>query len=983
MWSNLAKGLNSTDINATLQKIGNVVAPPEDDDSDFEYYDEDGDGDYLELDEEEENEEHFDEDDGYEEDHEFNEDEGGGHGKGIIEKVANVTPFRLAGMLTRALDDRQPGIQNEDYHENKSLGNEVHSVESNHNDEETENKMDRVLFPKESNGIDEYEVDKGRSPTEVSHEIHISTDKVVGEKNQRIADDGIKMNSKTKPAETVAEIVSKGNIQSKQLTEQSVAEKLEGTAKKSVNTSDATDILLQNEIKEKADTVPIIALTSATEKEIKSSTRKEIQIGGRKAIDDATKENSLATNVTTVYSRREVQQSIDKEAPHSLKPSTLNTARSDFGTKERNVVLSPDDTDITVNTHTTDVQNTTEKAASTAPINHYSRKEVKQVATNESISSEADLNAYSNEHDEVGKFNATNQHEDENNNNDLVGAGNILQTVSDKEENVDLDAPSLPLSKDHEILLDAVDGKRAAQNHAERSKKQMQGEDNPPRAKDSDKKTKSDYIQLLHKLEVAHKEIETLRNEARLEKEKAESEKEDLISQFHSKEVRLLQATSEENQNQTLILQQEYSAKIQHLEQLIEKERRESKDEQAEYKKLLRESYANIDRTESQLKAAVNKYENDIAQAKKQEERALRKVDDRMAQTMAVLDERDEEISRLKKSIRNMESKLSEHKEGEEEAEEELDELHHENETLRETIENLQLEKTKLKEQIEALKSGSEELSGLQMELTMLKEERARERTKNQAAVDSALVSRTQIESERDSALSQLKDSKQQLAAALGDLEIAHSDNARMMTANDNLQSALEAFQDERRAEMEMVDEQRRESEDAIKSAHATATNALKQIHETQMYEFQKASDSAVKNMMQEMELVQGTVEKLKSEKNQIRRSLDEAIHRLQTTQEDIIDRNVMKNILVDWCTLNDKSKRHQVLEVMANLLHFSEEEKEKVHLTSKSLDSVRAKVVGALAAPLPPSKADVEHLEGSNVHEKFINFLMAETDDI
>jgi len=182
MWSNLAKGLNSTDINATLQKIGNVVAPLEDDDSDFEYYDEDGDGDYLELDEEEENEEHFDEDDGYEDDHEFNEDEGGGHGKGIIEKVANVTPFRLAGMLTRALDDRQPGIQNEDYHKNNSLGNEVHSVESNHNDEETENKMDRVLFPKESNGIDEYEVDKGSSPTEVSHEIHINTDKVVGEK---------------------------------------------------------------------------------------------------------------------------------------------------------------------------------------------------------------------------------------------------------------------------------------------------------------------------------------------------------------------------------------------------------------------------------------------------------------------------------------------------------------------------------------------------------------------------------------------------------------------------------------------------------------------------------------------------------------------------------------------------------------------------------------------------------------------------------
>ena len=107
---------------------------------------------------------------------------------------------------------------------------------------------------------------------------------------------------------------------------------------------------------------------------------------------------------------------------------------------------------------------------------------------------------------------------------------------------------------------------------------------------------------------------------------------------------------------------------------------------------MLRVSYSDVDRTENQLKATVNKYENDIAQAQQQEERALRKVGDRMAQTMAVLDERDEEISRLKKSIRSMESKVNEHQEGEEEAEDELEELHQENDSLRQTIEKLELE---------------------------------------------------------------------------------------------------------------------------------------------------------------------------------------------------------------------------------------------------------------------------------------------------
>lgn len=65
---------------------------------------------------------------------------------------------------------------------------------------------------------------------------------------------------------------------------------------------------------------------------------------------------------------------------------------------------------------------------------------------------------------------------------------------------------------------------------------------------------------------------------------------------------------------------------------------------------------------------------------------------------------------------------------------------------------------------------------------------------------------------------------------------------------------------------------------------------------------------------------MEGNIDRLKSENNQMRRSLDEAIHRLQSTQEDVIDRNVMKNILLDWCVLEDQTKRHQVMEVMWNV---------------------------------------------------------------
>ena len=266
--------------------------------------------------------------------------------------------------------------------------------------------------------------------------------------------------------------------------------------------------------------------------------------------------------------------------------------------------------------------------------------------------------------------------------------------------------------------------------------------------------------------------------------------------------------------------------------------------------------------------------------------------------------------------------------------------------------------------------------------MRLLREELDRERAKNQSVVENAITSHSQVETERDAAHLELRDLKQQLAASLADLEIARADASRITTANQNLQNALECFQDERHAEMSLVEERQREAEEALNAANAAKAEATRQIHDAEMKQIQHAADAAVKNAMEEIRDLETKVDKHRSENNQLRRSLDEAIHRLQTSQEDVIDRTLMKNILLDWCTMKDRNKRHQVLQLMANVLHFTDDEKEKVHLTELDIQSVRSSIVGALAAPLPSSKADLEHLEGRNVADKFVNFLLAETDD-
>ena len=108
-----------------------------------------------------------------------------------------------------------------------------------------------------------------------------------------------------------------------------------------------------------------------------------------------------------------------------------------------------------------------------------------------------------------------------------------------------------------------------------------------------------------------------------------------------------------------------------------------------------------------------------------------------------------------------------------------------------------------------------------------------------------------------------------------------------------------------------------------------------------------------------------------------LRKALDEAIARLQTNQEDVIDRSLIKNIILDWHSKKGKGKR-DVMVLLGSILHFTEDEKDKAFIGEGpgTLD----KVYGAVAASLPPAKLNVDKLEGDTVREKWVNFLLAET---
>ncbi len=259
----------------------------------------------------------------------------------------------------------------------------------------------------------------------------------------------------------------------------------------------------------------------------------------------------------------------------------------------------------------------------------------------------------------------------------------------------------------------------------------------------------------------------------------------------------------------------------------------------------------------------------------------------------------------------------------------------------------------------------------------MLEEERQREKAALESETEKSSEDYALAISQRDTARAELQDLQQQLAAARADLDLANTDRNRALMANENLQTALESFQNERDAEIALLMEQRTAAEEAIEAAHEASLDAMREANAQQMRDVQYAADKSVQNTLTEMDKMEATIQECRKDNLNLRKALDEAISQLQRNQEDVIDRSLIKNIILDWHSKKGKAKR-DVMILLGSILHFTEDEKDKAFIGEEH--GALGRVVDAVAAPLPPAKLNVDKLEGDTVREKWVNFLLAET---
>lgn len=215
-------------------------------------------------------------------------------------------------------------------------------------------------------------------------------------------------------------------------------------------------------------------------------------------------------------------------------------------------------------------------------------------------------------------------------------------------------------------------------------------------------------LELQQQLREAENQIVSVQQQAAQQLKQEEKNRELMLQNFQEKEARVLGASMEDHKQEMDSVRNEMEASLTMMRHQMEREQEAAHREQEQMEQLLEEANKRVKAAELESHAALSHHESEASQQQKLQNRALRMAEDKLAQTMAVLDEREEQCQKLQATVKASQSKIKEQVKSLRESEEELDELHNENETLERQV-------TELQGMVSSLQGDSEKLSGLKV----------------------------------------------------------------------------------------------------------------------------------------------------------------------------------------------------------------------------------------------------------------------------
>ncbi|GMH98065.1 hypothetical protein TrST_g10764 [Triparma strigata] len=334
--------------------------------------------------------------------------------------------------------------------------------------------------------------------------------------------------------------------------------------------------------------------------------------------------------------------------------------------------------------------------------------------------------------------------------------------------------------------------------------------------------------------------------------------------------------------------------------------------------------------------------------------------------------ENNSEVAQLREIINNMRNSLSSSSDAADTYKNQLISLQADYERMSVDFNALSRQNEESRGVINTLQDLSSSSTDLQLEMKALKKVLDNEKERYQA-----------LEEERDDAEGRANEMRSRLVATSADLDIARTEAQQAQDSSNNLQMAMSKLQDERDAELGMMEQQRLDSLTAEQESWRTKLAATARLHEGEVQEIEAKHQEDLKAQQERYKKQEARLDETRADNVTLRRSLDEAIGRLQATQEEIIDRALMKNVLLDWHSKQGE-ERNAVMSIMASMLNFSDEEKKtaEVYDNAAGKEGVVRRIVGNIAAPMPQPAVNVNELEGDTVSDKFQAFLLAEIGD-
>lgn len=244
-----------------------------------------------------------------------------------------------------------------------------------------------------------------------------------------------------------------------------------------------------------------------------------------------------------------------------------------------------------------------------------------------------------------------------------------------------------------------------------------------------------------------------------------------------------------------------------------------------------------------------------------------------------------------------------------------------------------------------------------------------------QEQFDEMQVVKNQLEEALNETKRYLAGKEKQCYDQLTSLDVAQAEqrlmqqeiNLRMQEIN-NLNDALAHIDAEHQGQLQAL---RRQIQDVNNAKEEYAKSYASQQAEgwkKSLMEVQKHAQQLTRQLEDQELFHRQHLLQLNQEKQQMQKSLENAIQRLQNTSQDVIDRTLMANLFVQYF---QRKKSKEVLSLIARVLNLTDEQLIIVGLRGAPVDIVNTLLTSVIGPTAPVQ------VEGDNLAELWVNYLI------